>query len=84
MLGLNKKEMTDRLRKLAPKEKIGTGHVFQYEEGTRLPSYLVLLAYARSVNISTDYLIDDKLELSKSNLNLITNDLIEEEKRFSQ
>ena len=36
-----------------------------YERGLREPPYLVLLKYARLAGISTDVLIDDKLNLPK-------------------
>ena len=36
-----------------------------YETGKREPPYPVLLKYAKLVNISTDYLIDDKLTFQK-------------------
>jgi len=81
-LGLNKKEMTDILKQLASKEKIGSGHVYQYEEGTRLPSYLVLLAYAKSAGVSTDYLIDDKLELTEKDIKINLSDWITKKERI--
>ena len=36
-----------------------------YETGKREPPYPVLLKYARFVGISTDILIDDKVDLPK-------------------
>lgn len=36
-----------------------------FETGHREPSLIVLLRYARLANISTDVLIDDKLDLPK-------------------
>jgi transcriptional regulator with XRE-family HTH domain len=36
-----------------------------YETGKREPPYPVLLKYARLVGVSTDVLIDDKLDLRK-------------------
>ena len=36
-----------------------------YETGKREPPYPVLLRYARLVRVSTDVLIDDKLDLPK-------------------
>ena len=39
------------------------GHISEYERGVREPPYPVLLKYARLVKISTDVLIDDKLNL---------------------
>lgn len=37
-------------------------HISQYERGTREPPLPVLLKYAKLAGISTDTLIDDKLE----------------------
>ena len=37
-----------------------------YERGLREPPYPVLLRYARLVGVSTDVLIDDRLNLPKS------------------
>ena len=37
-------------------------HISQYEHGTREPPLPVLLKYARLAGISTDVLIDDKIE----------------------
>jgi transcriptional regulator with XRE-family HTH domain len=37
-------------------------HISQYERGTREPPLPVLMKYARLAGISTDTLIDDKLE----------------------
>ena len=37
--------------------------VSQYERGTREPPLPVLLKYARLIGISTDVLIDDKMDL---------------------
>ncbi len=37
----------------------------RFEKGIREPSLIVLLRYAKLVNVSTDVLIDDKLELPK-------------------
>jgi hypothetical protein len=39
------------------------GHVSEFETGKREPSVLILLAYAKLAGISTDALIDDKLEI---------------------
>jgi transcriptional regulator with XRE-family HTH domain len=38
-------------------------HVSEFEHGTREPSLLVLLRYARLAGVSTDALIDDGLDL---------------------
>jgi transcriptional regulator with XRE-family HTH domain len=39
-------------------------HISEFEHGTREPSLLVLLKYARLAGISTDVLIDDDLDLT--------------------
>jgi transcriptional regulator with XRE-family HTH domain len=46
--------------------KIHLGYVSLYEIGERVPSLLVTLAYARTAGISTDVLIDDKLNLPEN------------------
>ena len=57
-LGLSQSEMAKAL-------KIKTTYtaVSGYELGTREPSLLVVLRYARLAGVSTDVLIDDKLSL---------------------
>lgn len=59
-LGLSQSEMH---RRLGVGEIIEFKRISDYELGNREPSLMVLLAYARAVNISTDVLIDDKLDL---------------------
>ena len=59
-LGLTQAEMVERLRFRG----IYQGHISEYERGVREPPYPVLLKYARLAEISTDVLIDDKLDLS--------------------
>lgn len=46
-------------------KSIYPSHISGYERGKREPPYPVLLKYARLVAISTDVLIDDKLDLPK-------------------
>lgn len=41
--------------------------VYEWEEGTRQPDLLTLLAYARIAGVSTDVLIDDDLDLRLGN-----------------
>jgi len=36
-----------------------------YELGTKEPNLITILKYARLVNLSTDYLLDDELDLPK-------------------
>lgn len=59
-LGLSQ---TDMLRQLDADDEMFRSNVSAYELGTREPSLLMLLKYARSVGISTDVLIDDELDL---------------------
>lgn len=60
-LGLTQGQMFTLLE--AHGAKIHVGYIGLYEINERLPTYLVVLAYARAAKISTDYLIDDQLEL---------------------
>ena len=59
-IGLSQTEMCKRLGL-----KVDYSAVSQYELGRREPPLPVLLKYARLVGISTDVLIDDKLDLPK-------------------
>ena len=61
-LGLSQNEM---LVALGLEEKVFRSAVSGYELGTREPSLLVLLKYARLAGVSTDVLIDDKMDLPK-------------------
>ena len=62
-LGLTQEAMAARLKRKVPKASIHPGHISQYETGKREPSLLILLAYARLADVSTDVLIDDGKEL---------------------
>jgi transcriptional regulator with XRE-family HTH domain len=59
-LGVSQTEMA-RLLKL----EISYTAVSAYELGTREPDLLTILNYARLARVSTDALIDDKLDLPK-------------------
>ena len=59
-LGLSQNEL---IRYLCLENEITQSRISGYELGTREPSLPTLLKYARSVNISTDVLIDDDVEL---------------------
>lgn len=59
-LGLSQNQM---LEKLELSEKVFRSAISGYELGTREPSLLVLLRYARLAKVSTDVLIDDDLNL---------------------
>ena len=60
-LGLTQSEMVKALKL---KETIYRSTISSYEIGDREPPLPVILAYARIARISTDILIDDRLELS--------------------
>ena len=61
-LGLSQNEI---LTALGLKGKILRSAISGYETGAREPSLLVVLRYARLAGISTDVLIDDKMDLPK-------------------
>jgi transcriptional regulator with XRE-family HTH domain len=61
-LGLSQNEM---LVALGLEEKVFRSAVSGYELGTREPPLPVLLKYARLAGVSTDVLIDDKMDLPK-------------------
>ncbi len=60
-LGLTQAVMCDKLGF----PKIHPAHISAYEQGKREPPLPVLLKYARLAGVSTDVLIDDKLNLPK-------------------
>jgi len=57
--GLSQSEIA---KQIAVKDRAS---ISQYESGKREPPLLVLLRYARLARISTDVLIDDKLNLPR-------------------
>jgi transcriptional regulator with XRE-family HTH domain len=59
-LNLSQNEMLDQL---GFKERLFRSNISQYELGTREPSLLVLLAYARLAKTNVDVLIDDEPDL---------------------
>ena len=59
-LGLSQTEM---LRRLGFEEVLDYKRISEYELGKNEPPLAVLLSYARAVNVSTDVLIDDRLNL---------------------
>ena len=59
-LGLSQSEL---LRRLELEDAISYKKISDYERGEREPSLLILLQYARVANVSTDVLIDDRLDL---------------------
>jgi transcriptional regulator with XRE-family HTH domain len=60
VLGLSQAEMW---RHLGVEELIAFKQISTYELGKREPPLTILLQYARVVNVSTDVLIDDDLDL---------------------
>lgn len=46
-------------------ENLQPGHISEFENGTREPSLLVLLQYARIAGVPMEALVDDKLDLPK-------------------
>ena len=59
-LGLSQNEM---LRRLELDDRLSRTSISAYELGTGEPPLPVLLRYARLVNVSTDALIDDEMDL---------------------
>jgi transcriptional regulator with XRE-family HTH domain len=60
-LGLTLEEMVKQLN--YTESPLYPSNVFEFEKNRREPPLAVILSYARRVNISTDYLIDDALSL---------------------
>lgn len=58
LLGLSQNDMIKRLG-----VELTQNRISDYELGTGEPPLPILLLYARAVNVSTDVLIDDKLDL---------------------
>jgi transcriptional regulator with XRE-family HTH domain len=59
-LGLSQSEM---LRRLEVEDQIDYTAISKYELGRNEPSLIILLQYARVAGVSTDVLIDDRLDL---------------------
>ena len=59
-LGLSQSEM---LKRLGLEDAISYKKISDYERGQREPSLIILLQYARVAGVSTDVLIDDRLDL---------------------
>lgn len=70
-LGFTQEKMFERLKQEVKQgTKLHFGYIARFESDNeasrRLPSLLILLAYARIAGISTDVLIDDDLDLPKN------------------
>ena len=61
-LGLSQNQMLDKLELT---DKVFRSAISGYELGTREPTLLILLKYARLAGVSSDVLIDDDLDLPK-------------------
>jgi transcriptional regulator with XRE-family HTH domain len=59
-LGLSQNGM---IKALGLTDELRQSHISGFELGTREPSLIVLLRYARLAGVSTDVLIDDRLDL---------------------
>ncbi len=62
-LDLTQEQMAQKLD--MKQSRVYPTHVSEFERGLREPSLLVLLKYARMVDVSTDILIDDALALPR-------------------
>ncbi len=62
-LGLSQTGMAEALEKRGV--KIQRGYIGNYEIKARVPSFLILFAYAKLAKVSTDVLIDDERDLPK-------------------
>ena len=62
-LALSQEQMAERLT--SKRSPVYPTHISEFERSKREPSLLVLLRYARLIGISTDVLIDDKLDIPK-------------------
>jgi transcriptional regulator with XRE-family HTH domain len=59
-LGLSQTEM---LRRLGLEDSMHYSRISEYEQGTREPSLLTLLQYARSAGVHMEHLVDDDVHL---------------------
>ena len=59
-LGLSQSEM---LRRLNADHSFSPARISEYESGTRTPSLLILIAYARAARVPLEILIDDEAVL---------------------
>ncbi len=59
-LGLSQSEM---VRRLGVETEINRGKISEYERGQRIPPLHILLAYARSKNLTVESLIDDNIDI---------------------
>ena len=60
-LGLTQEQMFELLTRYGA--RIHVGYIARYEINQRLPTLLVILAYARAAGIPMEVLVDDELDL---------------------
>lgn len=53
----------EMIYRLGLQDNLTREEISKYERGLRVPSLLTLLKYARVVNLTVDYLIDDEMDL---------------------
>lgn len=61
-LGLSQSQM---IRQLGYADQLRQSHISGYELGTREPSLIVLLRYARVAGVTMEALVDDSMDLPK-------------------
>ena len=61
-LGLSQSQM---IRQLGYADQLRQSHISGYELGTREPSLIVLLRYARVAGVPMETLVDDSMDLPK-------------------
>lgn len=62
-LGLSQSQL---LRRMSAEHSHSSARISEYESGTRTPSLLILMAYARAAQIPLEILIDDEAVLPNS------------------
>lgn len=63
ILGLSQNQM---LEELGMSDKVFRSAISGFELGTREPTLIILLKYARLTNLCLDYLIDDALDIPEN------------------
>jgi len=64
-LGLTQQQMVERLKAERKTLRVYPGNISRFEQGLREPTLLVLLAYARTVGMTIDDLVDDDIIIPK-------------------
>lgn len=61
LLGLTQEQLAESFKSV--KSPPQPAHISRFENGSREPSLLILLAYARLAGISIDVLVDDNIDM---------------------